>query len=75
MRHALVKQGIDPQKINPLSRVDLIIDHSVSIEKFTTFTTFGENFEIEMQRNSERYQFLKWGQNAYLQRTPSWRSW
>jgi aconitate hydratase len=65
MRHALVKQGIDPQKINPLSRVDLIIDHSVSIEKFATFTAFGENVEIEMQRNSERYQFLKWGKNAF----------
>ncbi|MFT5976667.1 MAG: aconitate hydratase [Gammaproteobacteria bacterium] len=65
MRHALVKQGLDPQKINPLSRVDLIIDHSVSIEKFATFTAFGENVDIEMQRNSERYQFLKWGQSAF----------
>jgi aconitate hydratase len=65
MRHALVEKGIDPQKINPLSRVDLVIDHSVSIDKFATDTAFAENVAIEMQRNSERYQFLKWGQGAF----------
>jgi aconitate hydratase len=65
MRDALVKQGIDPQKINPLSKVDLVIDHSVSIDKFATPTAFSENVAIEMQRNHERYQFLKWGQGAF----------
>jgi aconitate hydratase len=65
MRHALLEKGIDPQKINPLSRVDLVIDHSVSIDKFATDSAFAENVAIEMQRNSERYQFLKWGQGAF----------
>jgi len=65
MRDALVKRGIDPQKINPLSPVDLVIDHSVSIDKFGSSTAFEENVAIEMQRNHERYQFLKWGQGAF----------
>jgi aconitate hydratase len=65
MRDALVKRGIDPQKINPLSNVDLVIDHSVSIDKFATATAFRENVAIEMERNGERYEFLKWGQNAF----------
>jgi aconitate hydratase len=65
MRHALLAKGVDPQKINPLSRVDLVIDHSVSIDKFATDSAFAENVAIEMQRNSERYQFLKWGQGAF----------
>ncbi len=65
MRDALVKRGIDPQKINPLSPVDLVIDHSVSIDKFATSKAFAQNVELEMQRNHERYQFLKWGQGAF----------
>jgi aconitate hydratase len=65
MRDALVKRGADPQKINPLSRVDLVIDHSVSIDRFATSSAFEENVAIEMQRNMERYQFLKWGQGAF----------
>ena len=65
MRDALVKQGIDPQKINPLSKVDLVIDHSVSIDKFASPSAFSDNVAIEMQRNHERYQFLKWGQSAF----------
>ncbi|MFT5451511.1 MAG: aconitate hydratase [Enterobacterales bacterium] len=65
MRDALVKRGIDPLKINPLSTVDLVIDHSVSIDKFGTNSAFTENVAIEMQRNSERYEFLKWGQGAF----------
>ena len=65
MRDALVKQGIDAQKINPLSRVDLVIDHSLSIDKYATNTAFDENVSIEMERNLERYQFLKWGQSAF----------
>ena len=65
MRDALVKRGVDPQNINPLSPVDLVIDHSVSIDKFASDTAFEQNVAIEMQRNHERYQFLKWGQGAF----------
>tara|TARA_R110001592_G_scaffold363396_2_gene687619 strand:- start:34408 stop:37083 length:2676 start_codon:yes stop_codon:yes gene_type:complete len=65
MRDALVQRGVDPQKINPLSPVDLVIDHSVSIDKFGTDTAFEQNVAREMQRNFERYQFLKWGQGAF----------
>ena len=65
MRDALVRRGLDPQKINPLSPVDLVIDHSVSIDKFATSTAFEQNVALEMQRNHERYQFLKWGQGAF----------
>jgi len=65
MRDALVRRGVDPQKINPLSPVDLVIDHSVSIDKFATSAAFTQNVALEMQRNHERYQFLKWGQGAF----------
>jgi aconitate hydratase len=65
MRAALVKQGLDPQKINPLSKVDLVIDHSVSVDKFSSKSAFDENVAIEMERNKERYEFLKWGQQAF----------
>ncbi|TQV69708.1 aconitate hydratase AcnA [Exilibacterium tricleocarpae] len=65
MRDALVKRGVDPEKINPLSKVDLVIDHSLSIDKFASGSAFEENVAIEMQRNHERYQFLKWGQGAF----------
>ena len=65
MRDALVKRGIDPQKINPLSPVDLVIDHSVSIDKFASDNAFAQNVAMEMERNLERYQFLKWGQGAF----------
>ncbi len=65
MRDALVERGVDPRKINPLSRVDLVIDHSVSVDTFATKTAFTENMSMEMQRNRERYQFLKWGQDAF----------
>ena len=65
MRDALVQRGVDPQKINPLSPVDLVIDHSVSIDKFATDSAFEQNVAMEMQRNFERYQFLKWGQGAF----------
>ena len=65
MRDALVQRGIDPQKINPLSPVDLVIDHSVSIDKFASDSAFESNVAMEMQRNFERYQFLKWGQGAF----------
>jgi aconitate hydratase len=65
MRDALARRGIDPEKINPLSPVDLVIDHSVSIDEFASAAAFGKNVAIEMQRNLERYQFLKWGQGAF----------
>ncbi|MBU2066159.1 MAG: aconitate hydratase AcnA [Gammaproteobacteria bacterium] len=65
MRDAMAKAGGDPQKINPLSPVDLVIDHSVMVDKFATPEAFGENVDIEMQRNGERYAFLRWGQHAF----------
>ncbi|WP_296218497.1 aconitate hydratase AcnA, partial [Pseudomonas sp. UBA2684] len=65
MRTAMAKAGGDPQKINPLSPVDLVIDHSVMVDKFASASAFGENVEIEMQRNGERYAFLRWGQHAF----------
>ena len=65
MRDALVKTGIDPEKINPLLPVDLVIDHSVVIDQYATHTAFATNVNLEMQRNAERYQFLKWGQGAF----------
>ena len=65
MRAALVARNVDPEKINPLSPVDLVIDHSVSIDKFASGDAFEQNVAIEMQRNLERYQFLKWGQGAF----------
>lgn len=65
MRNALVKQGLDPQKINPLAKVDLVIDHSVNVDKFSSTSAFDENVAIEMARNKERYEFLKWGKQAF----------
>lgn len=65
MRAALIEAGMDGQKINPLAAVDLIIDHSVVIDQFATHTAFATNVDLEMQRNAERYAFLKWGQNAF----------
>ncbi|WP_417316693.1 aconitate hydratase AcnA [Emcibacter sp.] len=65
MRNAMVDLGGDPQKINPLSPVDLVIDHSVMVDKAGTATAFKENVDLEMERNAERYQFLKWGQKSF----------
>lgn len=65
MRDAVAKAGQDPNQINPLSAVDLVIDHSVMVDKFATPEAFKENVRIEMERNFERYQFLRWGQNAF----------
>jgi len=65
MRNALVERGLDPQRINPLLPVDLVIDHSVSIDSFASDSAFAENVALEMRRNHERYQFLKWGQEAF----------
>lgn len=65
MRDALVSAGVDAEVINPLSPVDLVIDHSVVIDQFATNTALDANVEFEMQRNAERYEFLKWGQAAF----------
>ncbi|MEX1147319.1 MAG: aconitase family protein, partial [Sphingomonadales bacterium] len=65
MRDALKKLGGDAQKINPLAPVDLVIDHSVMVDKFGTPSAFEENVNYEMARNKERYQFLRWGQQAF----------
>ena len=65
MRDAMNELGGDPKKINPLSPVDLVIDHSVSVEKFGTKQAFEKNVEIEFERNQERYELLKWAQTAF----------
>ncbi|RVM20887.1 aconitate hydratase AcnA, partial [Sinorhizobium meliloti] len=65
MRDAMVSLGGDPEKINPLVPVDLVIDHSVIVDEFGTPTAFARNVELEYQRNGERYRFLKWGQQAF----------
>ncbi len=65
MRDAVAKAGHDPQQINPLSAVDLVIDHSVMVDKFASDEAFKQNVAIEMERNFERYQFLRWGQKAF----------
>ncbi len=65
MRDATAKLGADPQKINPLVPVDLVIDHSVMVDSFGTALSFGQNVELEYERNGERYEFLRWGQSAF----------
>ncbi|MBJ8552988.1 aconitate hydratase AcnA [Acinetobacter bereziniae] len=65
MRAAVQAAHKDPNIINPLSPVDLVIDHSVMVDHFGTDQAFDENVEIEMQRNGERYQFLRWGQSSF----------
>src|SRR5215210_2109416 len=65
MRDAMAKLGGDAEKINPLVPVHLVIDHSVMVDAFGTPQAFEENVALEYERNSERYQFLKWGQTAF----------
>ncbi|GJD77344.1 aconitate hydratase AcnA [Methylobacterium gregans] len=65
MRDAMVNLGGDPQKINPLVPVDLVIDHSVIVDEFGTPKALDENVALEYARNGERYTFLKWGQSAF----------
>jgi len=65
MRDAMVALGGDPQKINPLSPVDLVIDHSVMVDHFGTAHAFEDNVKLEFERNHERYAFLRWGQSAF----------
>lgn len=64
MRAELARQGGDPARINPLVPVDLVIDHSVQVDYFATPDALQRNAEIEFQRNRERYEFLRWGQEA-----------
>ena len=56
--------GGDPRKINPLVPVDLVIDHSVQVDYFGTQVALQRNVELEFQRNQERYEFLRWGQQG-----------
>lgn len=65
MRDATDKLGANPQKINPLVPVDLVIDHSVMVDSFGTPLAFEQNVELEYERNGERYEFLRWGQSAF----------
>jgi aconitate hydratase len=65
MRDAMVALGGDPTKINPLSPVDLVIDHSVMVDSFGGPKAFEENVKLEFERNGERYEFLRWGQDAF----------
>ncbi|WP_349569569.1 aconitate hydratase AcnA [Azotobacter salinestris] len=65
MRDAVARAGADPQRINPLSPVDLVIDHSVMVDRFADPSAFADNVALEMERNGERYAFLRWGQQAF----------
>ncbi len=65
MRQAMMKAGGDPRRINPLSAVDLVIDHSVMVDEFGNPDAFRRNVEREFERNRERYEFLRWGQTAF----------
>ena len=65
MRDAMAQLGGDPQKINPLVPVHLVIDHSVMVDEFGTPKAFEKNVEFEYERNGERYEFLKWGSKAF----------
>uniref|UniRef100_UPI0036D80640 aconitate hydratase AcnA n=1 Tax=Photorhabdus sp. RM322S TaxID=3342825 RepID=UPI0036D80640 len=65
MRDAVQRLGGDVEQVNPLSPVDLVIDHSVMVDKFGTENAFEQNVQLEMERNYERYLFLRWGQQAF----------
>ena len=65
MREAVARLKNDPKKINPLVQVDLVIDHSVQVDFFASNDALQRNTEVEFQRNTERYEFLKWGQKAF----------
>ncbi|BDH57391.1 hypothetical protein MTP03_23300 [Tsukamurella sp. PLM1] len=61
MREAVTALGGDPNKVNPLSPAEMVIDHSVILDVFGTADAFTRNVDLEYQRNGERYQFLRWG--------------
>jgi len=65
MREQFAKMGGDPSRINPLEPADLVIDHSVQVDSYGNLRSFEENVRLEFERNTERYQFLKWGQKAF----------
>ena len=65
MRDAVASQDFDPELIEPLVPVDLVVDHSVQVDRAGTDDAFTYNLEVEFRRNKERYSFLKWGQNAF----------
>src|SRR3954465_9730586 len=65
MRDAMAALGADPEKINPLNPVDLVIDHSVMVDNFGTPKAFEQNVDKEYERNLERYRFLRWGSSAF----------
>jgi len=65
LRSAMARNGGDPQTINPRVPVDLVIDHSVQVDRYATTGAFAENAEIEFDRNRERYEFLRWGAGAF----------
>ena len=65
MRSAMSRLGGDPRKINPLIPVDLVIDHSVQVDRFGSDSALALNVELEFKRNRERYEFLRWGQKAF----------
>ena len=65
MRDAMQSKGLDPEKINPKCKVDLVVDHSVTVDSFGTNTSYKVNVKNEVERNLERYKFLKWGQGAF----------
>ena len=65
MRDAVAKWGVDPSIINPVVRSDLVIDHSVQVDYFNSSGALAANIEREFERNTERYQLLKWSQTAF----------
>jgi aconitate hydratase len=65
MRSAMHRLGGDPKRINPLIPVDLVIDHSMSVDSFGSPDSLAQNVKLEFQRNQERYEFLRWGQQAF----------
>jgi len=65
MRDAVAAKGGNPARVNPVNPVDLVIDHSVMVDRFATASAYQENVQIEMARNRERYEFLRWGQKAF----------
>src|SRR5580704_15078668 len=65
MREAVVRLGGDPDRINPLQPADLVIDHSVQVDKFASIASLRQNAALEYERNEERYAFLRWGAQAF----------
>ena len=65
LRSAMVRAGGDPRRINPLVHCDLVVDHSVQVDRFAANSALQFNVEREFERNAERYQFLRWGQQAF----------